>query len=324
MATNIDRQFTRAIRTVQLALQPEQLVQGVVGDGAGNISTGGSSNIVWVRVHGDSSKVVQAYLPSNLTVVNDQTVELSKHFEPSARFGYEIVGLSASGPRNSLAAGAGARTSLGLHSTTHERRPDFVGGNDPVDVYERAIVALRASPHITADMGVYVEPGAFMLGGYSYYNGGDSPNFVADGNSLDVLVIDGTLALSIVTGAHVFAGSSYILPAIPAGKIPLLGVNLRVGMTYIVETDCIDLRPLVSGGTIHAHRYETPSGTVNGVNATFSLLGTPNPVNSLMLFRNGLLLQAGGNDYTFSGATITFQTGAIPYTGDVLYATYIL
>jgi hypothetical protein len=41
-----------------------------------------------------------------------------------------------------------------------------------------------------------------------------------------------------------------------------------------------------------------------------------------MLFRNGILLQAGGVDYTLSGASITFATGETPQTGDVLLAMY--
>ena len=67
---------------------------------------------------------------------------------------------------------------------------------------------------------------------------------------------------------------------------------------------------------------EIPSGTVNGVNATFTLAHSPSPAASLNLFVNGLRFRAGGVDYTLVGATITFVTGAIPQTGDNLYANY--
>lgn len=66
---------------------------------------------------------------------------------------------------------------------------------------------------------------------------------------------------------------------------------------------------------------EIPTGSVNGVNDTFTLADTP---SALMLHVNGLLQYAGAaNDFTLSGATITFNAGAIPQTGDVLLATYI-
>jgi hypothetical protein len=49
---------------------------------------------------------------------------------------------------------------------------------------------------------------------------------------------------------------------------------------------------------------ETPGGTLDGVNATFTLAGTPNPPASLTLWRNGLT-QKPGLDFSLSGSTIT-------------------
>jgi len=66
---------------------------------------------------------------------------------------------------------------------------------------------------------------------------------------------------------------------------------------------------------------ETPLGTVDGANATFTLGAAPNPAGSLKLFRNGLL-QKQGLDYTLTGNTITFLGAAIPQPGDVLLADY--
>lgn len=65
---------------------------------------------------------------------------------------------------------------------------------------------------------------------------------------------------------------------------------------------------------------ETPTGFVDGTNATFALSGAP--LNgSLELTVNGVA-QAAPNDYSISGATITFAAGAIPETGDVLRANF--
>ena len=43
-----------------------------------------------------------------------------------------------------------------------------------------------------------------------------------------------------------------------------------------------------------------------------------------MIHVNGIRQQVGaGNDYTISGGTITFLSGAIPQTGDVLLVDYL-
>lgn len=66
---------------------------------------------------------------------------------------------------------------------------------------------------------------------------------------------------------------------------------------------------------------ETPTGTLNGTNAIFTLANAPSPGGSLTLFRNGLI-QSNNIDFTLSGATITFNAGSIPQAGDILQAYY--
>jgi len=65
---------------------------------------------------------------------------------------------------------------------------------------------------------------------------------------------------------------------------------------------------------------ETPSGSVNSSNTTFTLANTPLS-GTEQVFLNGLLQEPGaGNDYTISGATITYLTA--PTTGDRLRVSY--
>lgn len=67
---------------------------------------------------------------------------------------------------------------------------------------------------------------------------------------------------------------------------------------------------------------ETPTGTVNGSNPTFTLANTPT-AGTEEVFLNGLIMEPGaGNDYTISGATITMLTTSIPQTGDKLRVNY--
>jgi len=66
---------------------------------------------------------------------------------------------------------------------------------------------------------------------------------------------------------------------------------------------------------------ETPTGSINGANTTFTLANTP-IAGTEQVFQNGLLLQPlAGNDYTISGATITMLTA--PPTGDKILVTYM-
>jgi fiber protein len=65
---------------------------------------------------------------------------------------------------------------------------------------------------------------------------------------------------------------------------------------------------------------ETPTGTINGSNTTFTLANTPT-ANTEELFLNGILLEPGaGNDYTISGAIVTMLSA--PLTGDRLKVSY--
>jgi len=86
-----------------------------------------------------------------------------------------------------------------------------------------------------------------------------------------------------------------------------------------IRIDELEAAGTANGVPVYA---ETPAGTINGTNVTFTLAETP-LAGSLMLFRNGVLLKAGaGNDYTLSAATITFEAGEAPDTGAVLLAYY--
>jgi hypothetical protein len=68
---------------------------------------------------------------------------------------------------------------------------------------------------------------------------------------------------------------------------------------------------------------ETPTGTPNGVLTTFTLANTP-IAGSEHVYVNGILQNSGGgNDYTIATNTITFLSGAIPQTDDVIRVTYL-
>lgn len=64
---------------------------------------------------------------------------------------------------------------------------------------------------------------------------------------------------------------------------------------------------------------ETPAGTINGVNDTFTLAAPPNPPESLILEKNGIG-QTESIDYSILGSTIQFSASNIPLPGDIVIA----
>lgn len=92
--------------------------------------------------------------------------------------------------------------------------------------------------------------------------------------------------------------------------------GLRIGGTSLTTT----ITELNALGTIITR--EVPTGAVDGVNDTFTLAATP-VLGSEEVYVNGLQQDAGGaNDYTISGAAITFNAGAIPQTGSKVRVSY--
>lgn len=98
------------------------------------------------------------------------------------------------------------------------------------------------------------------------------------------------------------------------------------GITITNGAGTITIAASASGlGTTNFVTREVPSGLVNGSNATFTLANTPT-AGTEQVYVNGVLQNysaTSGNDYGISGATITFYTGAIPQTGDVVLVSYM-
>lgn len=76
---------------------------------------------------------------------------------------------------------------------------------------------------------------------------------------------------------------------------------------------------LVTLGFVGAPKQEVPSGTINGVNVTFTLSQTPISADSFQLYQDGILLRLTTH-YTRSGVTITMVTA--PNFGQTLDAIY--
>lgn len=139
-------------------------------------------------------------------------------------------------------------------------------------------------------------------------------------------------AFSWLTGAgtdddtHAYNTGAYFAPMTELVERPQQanGENCtnrwQIQITFIVNARGYKSNSASPSGENVTVYNETPSGTINSINDTFTL--TVDPV-TLILFLNGQE-QKQGVDYTLSGQTITFLPGAIPQTGSSLDSYYTL
>jgi len=139
-----------------------------------------------------------------------------------------------------------------------------------------------------------------------------------------------------VSGILPIANGGLNLSAAPAnGQLPIgnaTGYTLATltGTATVSVTNAAGSITLAvvtgSTGVVIATNFivgETPTGTVDGSNVTFTLANTP-ITGKQIVYVNGTRQNPGaGNDYTISTATLTFLTGAIPQTGDVILVDYL-
>lgn len=107
------------------------------------------------------------------------------------------------------------------------------------------------------------------------------------------------------------SGSRFLNPQTPGGLLSTVQGLLTASETLVIQS--------ITSGTYFIFN-ETPAGTKNGSNQTYTLANSPKPTGSLELYYNGQLLTQG-TDYTLSTLTITL-TAVKPVSSDVLTANY--
>lgn len=128
---------------------------------------------------------------------------------------------------------------------------------------------------------------------------------------------------------------------LPAASLALYrnGILMKPGADFVLSgttvTFTVDSLPQTGDLLVANYRYgastaapamnfvdaESPAGTVDGVNASYTLVQAPSPVASLQLYRNGILMRQGV-DYDVTGSAVVFRSGAVPQAGDLLQASY--
>lgn len=112
-------------------------------------------------------------------------------------------------------------------------------------------------------------------------------------------------------------------PGYGTGSVAVIDQNGQIGAAVGDPGECVYVDGTTGpcgGASSQFFDAETPGGTVDGTNNTFTLLNPPSGSN-LALYRNGLYMSANF-DYTLSGNTITFVPGGVPQPGDQLIANY--
>ncbi len=103
----------------------------------------------------------------------------------------------------------------------------------------------------------------------------------------------------------------------------LEAIEQKLGVDGSDDEESIDGRVGQLEASNHTHVWnEVPAGAVNGTNLIFTLDAAPAPAASLMLFLNGILQRASGNDFTLDGDEITFLVA--PPVNSVLVASYVV
>lgn len=223
-------------------------VEALVGDGAGNVDVAGRLNWVWVRVRGDADRVAVAYNASARLFAEDDSVNLLWVKRTGIGY-YQITGYSGAVSYDIYGSGSGDQTGTGVkaHAWQHERRDLGQGGSDPLDVYARMIVPLRARAQTVPNMTVHVETGPNPLTG-RWYAGGDSAAFTVPAGigqaRWDLLYLGNDDALHVLAGA-VAVGTTPTKLDMPLGSVPLAYVYLANGQTTITEDEIFDARLIV-------------------------------------------------------------------------------
>lgn len=230
-----------------------EIVTAMLGNNSGTVIASTDTRWYWIRLHGDPNQVVRAWNTGFVAPVPDLPVDV-EIVKSSGITDYQVVGVSLN---KGIAADVNAGAT-GIHALQHQRRDFNTGGFDPLDIYGRAIVQLRARAQATPDMTLYVEPGWFSVSGIAtYFAGGNSPAFTAPvgGSRCDLLYLDNAGTLQIVTGTVVPLGTP-LRPVQPTvDDLPLAYVYLTAATTSITEYIIEDGRMVFggAGGGVGAH-----------------------------------------------------------------------
>jgi uncharacterized protein YoxC len=326
---------------------------GGTGGGSGGGSGGGITLPIQISdVAGLPSKLdgITASLATLTTTVNDLTTTVSSDVSSISTLSTMVNGLNTTVTGISDAVGTLSNTVTGLTTTV-------TGINNTVSTLNNTVAGLTTTVTGTNNT---VSALSNTVSGLTTAVGGIGTTVTTQGNTLTTL--DNTVTSLSAQVASITAGSTtavfadsetpsgtmngnngtfaFTAAPAPAASLQLYrnGLQQMSGTDFTLSgstitflntnvpkpTDIVQAfyRFPGTGQTATFSDAEVPSGTVNGTNPTFTLVVAPNPVFSLRLFKNGMLL-AQNADYTLNGTTLTFTSAQVtPQVGDSIIAYY--
>lgn len=266
------RNEIQAIQSVKDYTQRKarRLYYGTLGNNAGTVDTA-RNDWVYLRLHGDGNQVVEAYAAVSFPRVANVVVDVEKVDRKGASY-YQVLGVSAG---ITYASTDNPFPGLpGAHAETHQRRDRNTGGYDPLDIYNRALVNLRARAQAVPNLTCYVERGFYVITAFKEFAGGNSPAFVPPiaGWTVmlrwDLLYLGNDDALHILQGTATYTNPTYPTP--PSNCIPIAYVIIASTDTAITEGMITDARTILSSNQATATAHTLLDTTVH----TDTLTGT--------------------------------------------------
>lgn len=164
---------------------------------------------------------------------------------------------------------------------------------------------------------LYVAGNGLVLSGSTFNVVAADTSLTVNADSLQVRINDASLEVS--NGLRVKQGTAGQVYIANSGGV-LTPTTLSGEVASVGSTGAVTL----SSGIMRSANYvarEVPSGLVDGLNTEYVVSSTP-VAGSEHVYLNGILQDVGvGNDYTISGATITFA--GPPTVGDKVRVSYL-
>lgn len=282
-------------------------------------------------------------LTTNDPITVDTTAQAFSQFSGAGSLvGGDGIDISASTISVDLLSGGGLKFTTGEVGVEPN---DFAGDGLEDDGSDNLRLDLKAGGGLKFDTGeVTVEPSDFAGTGLED-DGSDNIRIAASAAGAGLTGGAGS-ALDVVSGnAGIVVNANDITLTVdaPAATISIGGAGIQVadstdGKILIGDTAGDTAFQTISGDATLAKdgalslasnvlkeadivTREIPTGDLDGVDTTYVLANTP-VSGTEHVYLNGILQNAGGNDYAISGTTITFEAASIPQTGDVVLVSY--
>ncbi len=246
--------------------------------------------------------------------------------------GSSLAGLTTTVTNLSSTVTALNSTVTGMTSTVNALGSTLTGLSDTVGSTSSALSSLTGTVNTLSST---VSGNGTTLSGLTTAVNGLSSTVTANGNSLTSLntTVNGlsstvtgnstsltSLASSVKALSATVNGNGSTISGLTSSLSTLNSTVTAISSTVAGLVNTVN--SLSAGGTNVAFvDAETPSGTMDGTNASFTLASAPAPTGSLELYRNGVM-QTAGIDFTLSGAAVTFASDSIPKAADILQAYF--